>query len=91
VSTDIDICKFEGSHDLVGECQPAGYDDWTNNQQVLYWGNLQESIHSIDTYRYFELIAFYSQLLSIVIYIVYCKFFIKAKKYFESFDRYDPF
>lgn len=58
---------------------------------MKYWHDLQDGVYSIDTYRQFEVFAFYSQLLAIVIYVIYSKLFLLAKKYSGTFDKNDPF
>jgi len=86
VISDIDYCG-----DLVEECEPSGYDAWLPREKVVYWQDVQEEIESHDTYRFYELLAFYSQLLAIVIYIVYSKLFLVAKRRLGTFDKSDPF
>ena len=86
IITDIDHCG-----NLVEECEPDGYSEMSPKQQVSYWNDLQDSIDRVDTYRYFEIFTFDSQLLAIVVYIIYSKSFLKAKKYLGTFDKYDPF
>ena len=73
------------------ECEPDGYSNWSKLHKINYWADLQDSIDMIDTYRKFEVFAFNSQLLAIVIYIIYSKCFLKAKQYLGTFDKYDPF
>ena len=86
IITDIDHCG-----NLVEECEPEGYSEMSPKQQVSYWNDLQDSIDRVDTYRYFEIFTFESQLLAIVVYIIYSKSFLKAKKYLGTFDKHDPF
>ena len=86
IMQDIDVCG-----DLVETCKPDDFDQMTHNDRVEYWMKLQDLIDQNDVYRICEIIAFYSQLLAIVVYTVYAKLFLGTKKRLGQMHRCDPF
>lgn len=72
-------------------CQPPGYDQMSYKNKLQIWENLQGDLRAMNEYRTFEIAIFYSQLIAICSYIVFCKIFYSLKKYYKTFDIGDPF
>lgn len=62
-----------------------------NDDDSQISANYKTEVLNLDSYRKFELAVFYSQLISIILYIIYCKMFNYLKERFNQIDKNDPF
>lgn len=78
--------------DHLNACYEDKYGTGFNNAQIImYSKDCLEYVDDINDYRHFECVVFYSQALSIVIYIGSCIAFYEAKKCMNQKDKNDPY
>lgn len=74
---DIDQCKTEGdSNGFMETCHPLGYAEMSPKEQEKVWHDLQQVLDDLNQYRLIEIGVFYTQLVALMSYIIFCKAFL---------------
>ena len=67
------------------------FDQMSHSSKEIVWANILDNFYLLTKYRYYEVTVFFSQILAIVVYIVFCKLFKSLKKCLGTFDKTEPF